>query len=133
MALLDDLGQFRLEARDARPHDTTVLLQLRFTLTAHGSLATLARKVGPRAGEARQRVLHSSEGDLQDRLPGVGPVSEDLEDDLLAIDHRHVGHFLPIALLGGRERRVEHDHVRLDLLGVIDDFLGLAFSQEKSG
>ena len=112
--------------------DAAILLQLGLAFAAHRSFSALARQVGPRPGKPRQRVLHAGEGDLQHRLPSVGAVGEHLEDDLLAVDDRHARKFFPVALLGRRERRVEHDHLGAILLGQRGDLLGLSLADVES-
>src|SRR5206468_2039779 len=44
-------------------------------------------------------------------LARVGAVGKDFENDLLPVDDGETGELLPIALLCGRERLVEDDHV----------------------
>ena len=100
-ALQHDAPQLGLEVRDAITHCAAIVLQLRFTLAAQTALATLPRKMGPRARQARERILHPSEGDLQSGLARVSAVGEDFQNDLLAIDHGEPGEFLPVALLRG--------------------------------
>ena len=60
-------------------------------------------------------------------------IGKDLEDDLLAVDDGETGEFLPIALLRGRKRLVEHDHVGAVGLGEVHDFLGLAAAEKIGG
>ena len=130
-ALAHDLGQLLLQVGDPRAHDAPVLLELGLALAAHGAPAALARQVGPRPGEARQGVLHPGEGDLEDGLPGVRPVGEDLEDDLLAVDDGHARKLLPVALLRRREGGVEDDHLGPVLLGLRRELLGLALAEQQ--
>ena len=47
----------------------------------------------------------------------MGPVREDLEDHFLAVNDGQLCHFLPVALLRGREGGVEDDDVCSRLLG----------------
>lgn len=132
-ALLDDLGELDLEVGDAVAHEAAVLLELGFALAAHRALAALAGKVGPRAGETRERILHAGQGDLQHGLARVGAVGEHLEDDLFAVDHGQCGEFLPVALLGGREVLVEDDDIGAVGLGHVGELLGLAAAEEEGG
>jgi hypothetical protein len=108
------ISSFRCAIRFA--DHAAVLLKLGFPLAAQRSLSALPRKVGPRACEARKGVLHPCKRHLEHGFPGVGPVREDLEDDLLPVDDGHSGKFLPIALLRGRQGRIKHDHFRAVLL-----------------
>ena len=89
--------------------------------------------MAPRAGEAGQRILHAGEGNLEDGLAGLRAVGEDLENDLLAIDDGEFGEFFPVALLGGGQGLVEHDHVAALGLGEVDQFFGLAAAEEGGG
>ena len=125
-ALAHDLGDLLLQVGDPVADDAAVLLELGLALAAQGALAALARKVGPRPREARQGVFHPRKRHLEHGFPGVGPVREDLEDDLLPVDDGHSGKFLPIALLRGRKGRVEDDHFGAVLLGHGGELLGLA-------
>ena len=118
---------------DPIAHDAAILLELGLALAAHGALSALPGEVGPRPGEARKGILHPREGDLQDGLPRVGPVGKDFEDDLLAVDDRHAGKFLPVALLGGGEGGVEDDHLGSVLLGHQCKLLGLTLAEEERG
>ena len=61
----------------------------------------------------------------------MGAVGKDLEDHLLPVDDRHAREFLPVALLRGGKRLVEHDHIRLFRLGEGDQFLRLAAAEQE--
>jgi hypothetical protein len=56
----------------------------------------------------------------------MGAFVEDIENDLLAVDHSNVAEFFPRALLCGGEAVVENDDVALMGAGEIDDFLSFA-------
>ena len=118
---------------DAVAHEAAVLLELGFALAAEPAAAALARKVGPRAGQAGQRILHAGQRDLQHRLAGARPVGENLQDDLLPVDDSEAGFLLPVALLGGGKFLVEDDDVGAVSLGRGDQLGGLATADEKLG
>jgi len=87
--------------------------------------------VGPGAGEARQRILHARERHLEHRLACARAVGEDVEDDFLSVDHGHAGELLPVALLRGRKRLVDHDEVGLGGLRGLDDLLGFPAPDQR--
>ena len=132
-ALLDDLDELGFEAGDAIADDAAILFELGFALAAEGAFAALAGQVSPGAGEARKRVFHARERDLEDGFAGVGAVGEDLEDDLFAIDDAEAGEFFPIALLGGGELFVEDDDVGLGGFGLVGEFLGFSGAEKERG
>jgi len=130
-ALLHDAGEFGLQVRDPIADGAAIVFELGFAFTTHGAFAALARQVGPRAGEPRQRILHARECDLEHGFAGLGAIGKDFEDDFLPIDDGEAGHLFPVALLRGRERLIEHDHVRAVGLGLFAEFLGLAAAEQQ--
>jgi len=132
-ALQHDAPQLGLEVRDAITHCAAIVLELRFTFAAQAALATLPRKMGPRARQAREGILHSGEGNLEGGLAGVSAIGENFQNDFLAIDHGEAGEILPVALLRGREGLIENDDVGAIGLGLFDEFLGLAGAEKEGG
>ncbi len=136
--LLADFGEFALRAVDPLAGDAPVDLDLLFPLAPGGGPPTLpaagppalAVEVRPHPREARQRVLHAGELDLEASLLGLGAQGEDIEDDFLAVDDGEVSIFFPSALLGGAELVVENDDVALEVFRHVDEFGALAGTHE---
>ena len=78
----------------------------------------------PHATHARQLVLKLGQLDLQLALRGMGVGGEDVEDQRRAVDDTDLEAVLEVALLGGRQLVVNHEHLGLDhgelLLKLID-------------
>ena len=130
--------EFALAAVDAHVGEPAVHFDLLLTHAAGRAAARSAAgaaaftvKVAPHPGEPGQGVLHAGEFDLQAGLLGVGALGENIENDLLAVDHAEVGEFFPLALLGGREAVVDDDHIALMGAGEFGDFRGFAGAAEE--
>ncbi len=126
-ALLADGFKLFAKLLDAPPEQPPVGFDLGFALAAGGgAAAVLAGEVGPGAGQARQRILRTSQLHLQHGFTGLRAFRENIEDHLLAVDHAGFGEPLPVALLGRRQRGVEDQAVRFALLRDLGDFSGFA-------
>ena len=110
-----------------------ILLELALTLALGANSSTLFAKVAPGPGEPRQRIRHTGKVHLDLRLACLSPRAEDIENDLLTVDHRHLGQGLPVALLGGGQLIVEDDDIAPEFSRVLTDFLSLARAKKKSG
>ena len=66
------------------------------------------------AAETGQVVAEESQLDLDRTYLGRGVLGEDVEDQRLPVDHVAVEDLLEIALLGRRQRLVEHDNVDVE-------------------
>ena len=128
-ALAAHFRQFGLEHVDAFAHEAAVGFELALAL-ALAADALLAAEVPPGAGEARQRIFHAREFDLEPRFLAARAAVEDVQDHLLAVDDRQAAEFLPFALLAGGEFVVENDHVALQRPGLRHEFPGLARADE---
>ena len=130
-ALAADFLQFGFDVVDALAHEPPVGFELALALAlAAEAAALLAAEVPPGPREPGQGILHAREFDLEPRLPRPGATVENVQDDLLAVDHGQAAEFLPFALLAGGQLVVEDDHVALQRLGLRDDFLRLARADE---
>jgi len=132
-ALRDDLNQLGFESRDAIAHKAAILLKLGFAFATHFAFAALTRKVGPRARQSGQGILHARQGDLQHGLAGLGAVGEDFENDFLTVDDGEAGFLFPVALLGGRKLLVDHDDIGTVFLGESDQLGGFATADQEFG
>lgn len=70
---------------------------------------------------------------MQHGFLGLGPFRKDVDDDFLAVDDADLGNGFPVALLGGGELVVENEHVGFEFLGLFEDFLHLALSEQVGG
>ncbi len=127
-AILANVLQIAFEPGDALLHAAAVHLELRFTRAARADAAALAREVRPHAREAREEVLELREFDLESAFAGAGALSEDVENELSAVEHLARGEFLEIAALRGREFVVENDGGRVLCPALAGDLLGLALA-----
>src|SRR5690606_3523696 len=84
-------------------------LAARCTAAGAAAAAALAVEVTPHAGQARDRVFQAGQLHLQPRLAGLRAHVEDVEDDLMAIDHRDAALLLPGALLRRAQLVVKDD------------------------
>ncbi len=84
---------------------------------------TLATKVRPCTSQTGQGIFHSSQVHLQNGLPCASPVGEDVDDDFMAVDHRHFALRFPIPLLSGRKRVIKDDNVATRHLSTCYDLL----------
>jgi len=55
---------------------------------------------------------------LEPRLFRVRTLGEDIQNDLLSIDHRYLGQSLPIPLLGRLKLIVKHDDIGPQVMGL---------------
>src|SRR4029079_7617844 len=132
-ALLLDLHQPLGERLDALADQTAVGFQLRLAGTAVADAATaLAFEVGPAAHQARGDVLELRELDFELAFMAARALREDVEDQARAIEHATLEELLEIALLRGRQRMIEQDH--LGVLGRGDgaDLVRLAAAHEEA-
>jgi len=90
-----------------------------------------AVEVTPHPRQAWQRVLHPREFHLQARLLGLGPLGENIQNDLFAINHAQVGKFFPLALLRGCQPVVDDDHVAFMGAGKCRNLRSLAGAAEE--
>src|SRR6185369_14161944 len=99
-------------------------LELRFAGAPRADAATpLSREVRPVSRQPRQEVLELGELDLQLPFDALRALREDVEDELAPVDHanrrlasrRRVEAALEVSLLGGAQRIVEDDQVRVGL------------------
>ena len=118
---------------DAVAHGAPVLLQLRLAFAAEGAPAALAGEVRPRALQAGKKIFLAGQFHLEHGLAGVRAVGENLEDHLLPVDDGQRGFLLPVALLGRRERLVDHDDVGARRLGLRDHLGDLAAAEKEGG
>jgi hypothetical protein len=110
-ALPDYLVELAPHAGNFIADATLVHLELGLARVAlHRATAALAVEVRPEAAQARQLLLESSQLDLQHCLARLGSGGEDVQDDLLAVNHAKSRCILfPITLLGWRERVIKDD------------------------
>ena len=88
-ALAADLLQFGLDVVDALAHQPAVGFELAFALAlAAQTAALLAAEVAPRPRQPGQGIFHAREFHLEPRFPRPGAPVENIQDDLLAVDHR---------------------------------------------
>jgi hypothetical protein len=122
--------EFALQPIDLEPDLAFVLLELALAFAFRTDAAALLAEVTPGAGEARERILHPREIDLDARLAGVGAGAEDIEDDFLPVGDGNAGELFPIALLRRAELVIENEDVALELFRAIDDLLRFAGADE---
>ena len=121
-----DFGKVLLEAVHLASDLPLVLFELALSFPLGADASTLLPKMAPSTGESRQRVGHARQIHLDLRLTGLCPSTEDIEDDLLTVDHGDLGEIFPVALLCGGEFVVEDDHVAMERTGILADLFGLA-------
>jgi hypothetical protein len=114
-AVAADGVEFADEFVDALLDFAAVGFELGFAFAAaHADAAFLAGKVGPEPGQARQQMLQLGQFDLQLAFPGAGALSEDVEDQLGAIEDLEFEHLFEAAALAGRQLVIEDDGIDLD-------------------
>src|SRR5262249_20095297 len=129
-----DFLKVALEAADALAQDPAVRLELRFTLAAAHSPATLlAREVTPLARQPWQLIVELGELDLGTRLATARALIENLEDHAAAILHRQAEDLLEVLGLAAGEVVVEQDHVGAQALRLGADALRLAAADVERG
>jgi hypothetical protein len=89
--------------------------------------------VGPEAGQTGQAVFELRQLDLEAPLVRRRATGEDIEDQSRAIDHFDVERALEVALLGGSQIVVNHDHVVADIVAPGLDLLELPFADVGAG
>jgi hypothetical protein len=143
VALLLDLFELFLEARDAGADDALVELELRFTdaapcttaRAAAAAAAGLPLEMGPGPLEARELILEQRQLDLRTRFARLGAGGEDVQDQAAAVDDPRLRphELLEVAHLRGREVVVEHDQLRLVLSRQGLDLLGFPLADVHRG
>ena len=103
--------QVVLDFLDAAGDAAAVGLELRFAGTAGADAAAQPGHFGAPAGQPGQQVVELRQFHLQAAFAGSGPGSEDVEDELGAIDDLGIEGLLEVALLGGGQVVVEDDDV----------------------
>ena len=93
--------------------------------------ARLTLQVSPGPHQARALVLEPRELHLQLALARAGPPPEDLQDQPRAIHDLAGPGLLQIALLHGRERVVDQDHVEPPRLDHYAELLDLALAEQR--
>ena len=93
----------------------------------------LPGEVGPETGQTRQPVFELSQLDLETPLVRRRAAGENVEDQSRAIDDFDVERALEVALLGGSEIVVNHDHVVADVVASGLDLLELPFADVGAG
>ncbi len=104
-----------LERRDPVARQAAVGLDLGLPRSARPDPAAEALEVRPQAAHAGEVVLELGELDLELALGRVRVVGEDVEDDRRAVDHRHAGLLLEVALLAREQLVVAGDQVGVRL------------------
>ena len=127
--LLDFQEPPREQAHPLRD-DAPVGLELRLAGPAQADAALLALEVGPAAHQAAADMLQLRQLHLELALVAAGALREDVEDQRVAIEHAPLGELLEIALLAGRERVVDEDHVRRGARGELFQLARLAAAHE---
>jgi hypothetical protein len=94
--------------------------------------ATLLSQVTPGAGKPRKRIRHPGQIHLDARFPGLGSGTENIENNLLPIRHRHAGKLLPVSLLRRAELIVENQDVAVLLFRDLHNFLGFAGADQET-
>src|SRR5581483_12302070 len=74
------------------------------------------------------RQLH-----LQLAFEAARPLSEDVENETVAVEHAPTRELLEVAFLAWRERMIHQDHVRIVRGGQVAQLLGLAAAEEIAG
>src|SRR5262249_61347349 len=83
------------------------------------------------AGQPRQQVFQLRQFDLNAPLGSLRALSEDVQDQLRAVENFQVGGLVDGAHLRGREFAVEDDHVRAELQAADDDVVELALAGQR--
>ena len=79
-------------------------------------------RASPLAHQAGQQVFHLGHLHLELAFPAAGPLGEEVQDELGAVDDLEFGEVGDGAHLGGAELGVEDQQVRPQLQGLDDQF-----------
>ena len=93
----------------------------------------LAFQVRPLAAQARQQVLVLSQFHLNAALVGASVLSENIQNQRRAIQHRTVEFFFEVIRLAGRQLIIKNNQIRLELIAQLGHFAHLAGANEKLG
>ncbi len=131
LAALLDFGEALLQFGNSPVDEAAVGFDLRFArATAGADTAFDAFQVAPPAAQPIAEILELCQLDLQTGLVGAGPVGEDIENHLAAIDDDPAGLFFDVPALRGGETVVEDDQVGSARIEQQFEFLELPFSQQ---
>ena len=120
------LVEAALENENAVLNLASVGFDLGFARTAKkAAAAALTLKVGPGADQTALLVIEMGEFDLQHTLAGRGALTEDFENQRRAVEDLYADLAFEIALLDGRERRIDDQQFNLSLLGPLGKLLHL--------
>jgi hypothetical protein len=83
------------------------------------------------AGQTRKQIIQLGKLDLQAAFPGAGAGSENIEDQLGAIDDFRIEQLFKIALLRGAEIEIDNNKIRPDRLRKRFDLVNFAAAEER--
>ena len=75
--------------------------------------------------------MHARQIDLKPSFLSARALCKDIKNDLLSVDHRHIGEFFPVTLLHGRDLIVEYHAVATSSTGQFNKLICLARSTDK--
>ncbi len=130
---LADLPQLCLQAGDAAANQAAVRFQLGLAGAAGADAAFLPLQVGPHARQPGQQILILGQLHLEASLPGLGPLSKDIQNQRAAVYDLYAGHLLQSPILRGGQVVVQDDHVGLGGCQQLLDLLDLTLPQEAVG
>ena len=108
--------QVPLEFGDPAENPSAVRLELCFSRTPGPDSAGLPAQPGALAVQSGEVVPQQGQLDLQHSFPAGGVLGEDIEDQGFSIDDVALEDLLEVALLGGSQGVVEHNHIDVQRL-----------------
>src|SRR6185437_12418401 len=132
LALLLDAAEAAREYAYPLAEEPPVGLELRLAGSPEADAAFLPLEVSPAAHEAGREMFQLRELDFELAFEASRALREDVENQLITIEHAPPGVLLEVALLARRERMIDEDHVRLARLRNAAHFLRLATAEKES-